>query len=450
MASAVGCGEKTSSSETKRLTRSRDAAYVVVVDRAAASVVDFAEEVEPNNEPDKATAMELGGAVKGVLDGSSDIDLYTFTAAADGVATITLGGIEGVDLMIELRDADNKPLAVSDRGPAQVVEGIPNYGVTKGTKYLVAIKEFVKPVKKRRRKRKKKDKDAPTAETRTGPSPPYELVTKYATAAEPLYEAEPNADVDGAIEALLGDQLYGYIGWIGDVDMWKLSLEGFNTTRYSLDVTVEGVDGVTFAMEILDGEGAVVLARSANKGQPLFVRNLVPAGTGHYLAKLSAKRSNPEQAYAFAVATRALDEDDEREPNDKREMATPLRADETATEGQRLGYLLGGDVDFFMLKNGGEEALVNVSVEGSAANDFELEVFAGKKSIGKAQAGKAGAREELNGLSLAAKKELFVVVRGTFKGSQAESYTLRWSAAPGGVANDDGNSGLDLDDLGME
>jgi glucose/mannose transport system substrate-binding protein len=46
----------------------------------------------------------------------------------------------------------------------------------------------------------------------------------------------------------------GWIGWSGDVDLWKLSLEGVGD-RYALDFEVSGVEGLSLSVEVLDAAG---------------------------------------------------------------------------------------------------------------------------------------------------------------------------------------------------
>src|SRR5690606_3945866 len=122
--------------------------------------------------------------------------------------------------------------------------------------------------------RKRRRKDAP--EPRTGPSPVYELAIEHLAEPPPGQEREPNEDAAGAAEILVGDEVSGYVGWARDVDVWKVSVEGF-IEQYSLDLDLSGVPGVTWTLEILDSGGALVLRRKGDKDSGLSVRNLVPA-----------------------------------------------------------------------------------------------------------------------------------------------------------------------------
>jgi hypothetical protein len=407
----LGCGKK----RAKRIERDRDAAAVVFVDRAAAATVELSDEVEPNDEESQANPVALGAGVRGSLDGESDVDVFRVEVPGDGVLGAQLSGIEGVDLILELRDKDGKVLAVSDRGPALTAEGIPNYAVGQGSYYL-AVREFVR----------KRRKDAPGRE---GPSPTYELVVTFADEVPEGFEREPNESADGALEVLLGDEVQGYYGWNRDVDMWKLSLEGFSTS-YSLDLDLDGVPVVTPTLEILDGKGGRVLARSAGQGDGLRVRNLVPEeGSAFYYARISGRRSNPLDPYRLRVSTRLLDPDEEVEPNDTPETAGPLRDDSRESEGSRRGYIGPGDVDYYRLEAVGEPMLLSVVVEPSGDVDVKLEVATDKGAmLGASDAGKRGAREELSAVPVPAGTA--VLVKLTAEGAIAEPYQLRWSVEP--------------------
>jgi hypothetical protein len=326
-----------------------------------------------------------------------------------------VSGIEGVDLILELRDADGKVLAASDRGPALTVEGIPNYGVDKGT-YHLAVREFVR----------KRRKDAPG---RTGASPPYELIATFSETVPDGFEREPNDTADGAVELLLGDEVAGFLGWNRDVDMWKLSLEGF-TPSYSLDLDLDGVPVVTPQVQILDHSGRPLLSHAGGEGAGVRIRNLVPGdGSPFYYARISGRRSNPLEPYRLRMSTRLLEPEDELEPNDTAETATPLRVDTSEEEGLRRGFIGPGDVDFYRLEAVGQATLLTVTVEPSGDVDVAVELSTHRgAALGAADAGKRGAREELAGVPVPAGTAVLVKITGD--GAIAEPYQVRWSVQP--------------------
>jgi hypothetical protein len=67
-------------------------------------------------------------------------------------------------------------------------------------------------------------------------------------------EREPDDDRGAAIELILGDTVTGYLGWTGDADVWKLSVETLSD-KNAIDVEVSAVEGLMLTVEIADGIG---------------------------------------------------------------------------------------------------------------------------------------------------------------------------------------------------
>jgi hypothetical protein len=419
-----GCSK--SKSEPK-ITRDRDAAAVVVV-KQTPSGVSYADEAEPNDEPDAAGALELPGGVRGALDGETDVDRYAIDVTEAGWLSVELDGIKEVDLILELQDAAGAAIAKSDSGPAETAEGLPNYPVDPG-RYLLTVSEFVK---KRRRKKRK---------PRTGLSPSYRLTARF-TADPPAknQEREPNEGNADAMELLLGVDGFGYLGWDDDADRWRLTFDNFGVD-YSLDVDVAPIAGVWMRVDVLDDNGDPVLSRKAGKGEAVAVRNLIPKeGHEHYYVQVSAARSsNPQQRYALRLGSRLLGLEDEREPNDDAESATPLREDPKEVAGTRQGYLLAGDDDWYRLPAGSGAAAITVAVEPPAEVDVTLSLqVAGGGTLGEASAGNKGDKEQLSSVPIPPGKDLLVRVHGDGTSESIEPYRLSWTvgaaaASPGGT-----------------
>lgn len=426
MALALLAGCDKSKGGAKHIPRDRDAQAVVVVEDGV-RVGETVEEQEPNDEATRATPLELGATGRGSLDGETDVDVYRVELSAAGVLAARLGGIEGVDLVLELLDSVGVQLARSDRGPARTVEGLANHPLQPGVYYL-AVREFVS---------KRQKKQGP----RTGASPPYELAVELLPEPGPEHEREPNEDAASAREILIGDDGAGYIGWASDIDVWKLPIEGF-TAQYSLDLDVSGVPGVTLTLDVLDDGGALVLRRKGESDGGLSVRNLVPV-TGEtapqgpaqrYLyARLEARRSNPVDPYRVHVATRLLDLDEEIEPNDEAGHATPLREEERAAqvvEGRRTGFLTVGDVDQYRLAPVGAPLLLTVEVTPRDAADVTVTVQVSGETLAMANAAGKGGKEYLADVGIPAGKAAHVQVSGTGALGDAARYDLIWSVVP--------------------
>lgn len=404
--------------ERKKIARSdRDAPAVAVVDRAggAAGAADRPAEREPDDDADHA--MPLADGVRGALDGETDVDVYAITADGPRLLAARLGPMAGVDGVLELRDDAFALIMTGDRGGAGVGEGFPNISLDKG-RYFLVVRELV------RRGKPKKGADAAAA-GRTGPAP-YELTAALSADPPPGGEREPDDDAGSANEVTLGEPVTGYIGWGGDVDVWKLSVEGF-ADGDGLDVTVGAVDKVALTVEVTDAGGRRLIRSTGAPGQPVTLRSLAPRvapgePTVQFIA-VAGKPANPDVTYQLAVTSRLLELDEEAEPNDDR--GNPLRYG-SEEQGTMKGELGPGDVDRFELSPPSSAASFDVVVDAPAGVDLVLEVTGAASA--KADRGGAGAGEQLVGVTVPAGSALGVRVsaRPDKKGA-AGAYQLRWS-----------------------
>ncbi len=406
-----GCGK---SKKREPIRRDRDAAAVVVVQQTETGVT-FADEAEPNDQPDQAGQLALPGGIHGALDGADDVDRYQLKVDQSGWLNVSLSGIDGVNLVLELGDAKGATLAKSDRGPAKTAEGLPNYPVEPGS-YLLTVSEFHKKSRK----------------PRTGTSPTYDLVARLESDPPPAnQEREPDEEVTHAMELLLGVNGFGYVGWNGDVDLWRYSFDNFGDD-YSFDVNVTAVGGVRLSVEVLDDNSDPVVSRSGDKGKPVTIRNLQrKPGNDHYYVRIGGRSSNPLERYSLRLTSRLMDLDEEREPNDDQQSAQALRDDPKEVEGTRKGYLGPGDHDWYRLPAGTSAALVTVTVEPPVGIDVTLAAHGADGALlGESNAGAAGEREELDAVPVAAGKDLYVEVSGQGAADSTEPYTLKWRVAP--------------------
>nr|MBA3452214.1 hypothetical protein [Deltaproteobacteria bacterium] len=264
----AGCGKD-------RQKRAGDAAAVVVVtapvltDAGTGSTTD---EVEPNDGDEVAAPLALGASVRGRIDPETDADHYRIEISEVGALAIDVTAVEGVDLVLELEDAGGTLLARSDRGAAKTREGVPNVSVAPG-RYIAVVrsKKIVAPVKKGAKPKKGAPVDAGVP---AGPAPVYEITAKLAPPV-PNAEREPDDDRGTAIDLIVGDTVTGFVGWSGDADVWKLSVEMLSE-KNSIDVDISAVEGVVLSAEIADGIGQPLAVRRGPRGGPLALRGLVP------------------------------------------------------------------------------------------------------------------------------------------------------------------------------
>jgi len=429
-----GCGKR-----GRKVRRDRDAGVALDTSGGTARNRGATEEKEPNGSDAEATRVEPGFIVRGTIDGETDVDVYRIAIAKPGQLRATIGGIEGLDLALELRDAGGTVLAKSDRGPAKTPEGFPGFGVLPG-EYLLQVKPFVKGKPKAKPKKGKAaqpiDAGAPPTDG-GGPAVPYELTLELVEKPDDLTEIEPDDDTGTASEVLLADTVHGWVGWTGDVDLWKLSLDAV-ADQYAIDVDVAGIDGVALTVEVLDAGGKKLLSRGGGKGGAVQIRGLMPAlgpsAPPWLFVRIAADRSNPEQPYDLRFTARLREPDEETEPNDAPDRATALRPDETTPQGAMRATWSDGDVDRFRLGAPTEPLLLDVTLEPPPGVELALEVGAlGQPPLATAVAG-AGGKARLTGVALPARADAVITVQAKGKRKQpsgeARPYRLVWSVAP--------------------
>lgn len=405
----------------KRQRRSSDAAPVEVIpgpNLGSASKPSEADEREPNDGADVATSLALGGTARARIEPDTDADYYRIDVAQGGGLSVQVSAVAGVDLTLDIEDAGGSVIAKSDRGAANVVEGVPNLGVTPG-RYTAVVRKKPTPAAKAKKpaKKGKGAADAGSAgsagsgSSAGGPAPVYTITAQVAPFAKNA-EREPDDDRGTANDLVLGETAAGYIGWTGDADVWKLSVEALAANNV-LDLEVGPVENVAFSVEIADGIGQPLLVRKAPKGAPLVVRGIAPvmaagAPPFHYVT-IKADRSNPQSAYQMKASGRVPGNDAETEPNDAPDKAMEIPADRTVVSAASWSP---GDVDCFAVAPDPSARTLEISVEVPAEADLRLELFAGGKSIATADTKKKGARETVSG-AVGPDERAVVCVRGT-------------------------------------
>ena len=430
IATAVGCGK---SKGRHKISRNRDAAAVVLVSGTEPTGALEAEN-EPNNDVGSAQPLSAGGGVRAVLDGETDQDFYLFESDRDGHVSAIAAGVDGLDLMIEIRSEAGRLLAKSDRGPAATSEGVPNLPVEAKKRYLVVVAEYVKKHRKRM--------------PREGPSAPYDLRLRLEAEPEQRHEREPNEGEDGAVQLAIPDEVFGFLGWSEDSDLWRVPLDGVVqggsggadagavAPVNALDIDLEAVEGVTFKLEVLDQVERVLLTRVGPKSGSVAVRGFVPSDEEYLLLRVSGKRSHPEQPYVLKVQSRVADTGREWEPNDAPDRATLLAQSELGLR-EIKGLLGAGDVDHFKLPQRPEPQLVGVTLQLPSGLDGIVEIVTpGGRLLAAADTGKEGSTEVLNDIAVPAEAVALVRVRPVGAPKQAGEYQLTWSAVSGSAASD--------------
>jgi hypothetical protein len=267
---------------------------------------------------------------------------------------------------------------------------VPTSGVAPG-RYtaIVAARKPAPPVPPRKR-----------ATKRAAPEParpvggPYEIAAAMVTPAAG-FEHEPDDDRGEASELIAGDTGSGYIGWAGDADVWKISVEALSA-KNALDIELSAVEGAALSLEISDGVGQPITTRKGPRGAPLVVRGFMPAVPQgappfHYLT-VKADRSNPETAYQIRVAAKVIPPDAETEPNDTPETAMPVPADRKSLHA----HWSAGDVDCFAVPPEDAARTLEVSIDTPNEFDLAIDLFIEGKLVAKVDHPGKGAAEKLS------------------------------------------------------
>ncbi|MCP4449528.1 MAG: hypothetical protein GY811_29975 [Myxococcales bacterium] len=359
----------------QRLTRNGDQPAVIIVG-APRNTANSIAEVEPNHEVSAAQALVEGSSVRGVLDGSEDIDRYSFVAAESGLLFAEVSGGGAADLTLSVANSSGAVLAKSDRGPAGTSEGLPGFGVESGTSYQIVVSEFVG-----RKLRKAGGRKEPSAE--------YVMSWRVSIDAEEGFEREPNTEVSGAVQILTGEEGRGFVGWSGDLDLWRMPAPGSGevvaasqrASKEALHIVLSGLPGVSTELSLLSADGRVIATRRASKGQEVAIRNFLPAvAANSYLLRVGGKPSNPDEHYALRIDAVEIDPGTEEEPNDTLALATPLGGDDSTLLLAR-GEVTRGDVDTFRLSPVNYDRILELRLSGPSDADLDIAVVAESGAI---------------------------------------------------------------------
>ncbi len=424
---AFGCS-KDKERETK-LRRSGGKAAVVLIG-AEEELGESVKEAEPNNELEQAQGVPLGTVVTGSLEGSLDLDRYELLGVVEGTLFVKLDGAEDADLKLELQKADGSSLARSDRGPAGSSEGIAGYWLEDKGEYQIVVSEFTK-------------KKARKAGGRKGPSARYRLRLEHKSSAEQDYELEPNEDLEGAKEVGAGQEGFGYIGWAGDSDWWRIPVSGFSevvvdsaegdapASQRALDIVVSGMDRVATAMQLTTATGDLLVSCTATAGSAVSFRSLVPDATADfYILKLGAKRSNPDENYRLSIEEAVVARGNELEPNGTLDSASPL-VNEDGVLSIAKGEASLGDVDMFALAPAAMNRSLDLRLEGPVDANLDLSIVTDRGAVvARSEEGGVGASEAVTAVNVLPGQSLTVIVRAK-KVVMPAAYRLSYSASEG-------------------
>ena len=389
---SAACGK-----ETQR-RQDRDAAAVQIVQTPVVNdggtTGPATDEVEPNDGDDTATALAIGTSVRAKIEPDADVDTFKIAVTEAGALSVEVAGVDGVDLILELEDVGGTVLAKSDRGGARIKEGVPNVGVSPGTYRAVVKQKKLPPAKAPKAKKGAKPKPD-DAGIEIKPAPIYEITARMVAPA-PSSEREPDDDRGTAIDLIVGDAVAGFVGWAGDADVWKLSVETLSE-KNAIDIELGAVEGVALTVDVSDGIGQPLVTRKGPRGAPLVLRGLVPivpdgAPPFHYVT-IKGDKSNPETPYQLKVLAKVPQPDAEIEPNDLPDKAMPVPTDRTVVHGTWTP----GDIDCFAIATDEAARTVDISIDVPPESDLDAELLVDGKSVAKSEKAGKGTAEKLAG-----------------------------------------------------
>ena len=372
--------------------------------QAAAGPLQLTEQ-EPNDRPEQAQIISQSSIVSAGLSANPsnpDEDWYLLAAPSPKVVDLTVSGIPGADVAIEIYDTDrNRLVAVNSEGEGKP-ERIPNLGV----KTRLLVKVF---------------------SAKRGAGGAYMLTALFADPAAG-FELEPNDRAADANPVTLGQSISGFIGHSADEDWFRYELapaeqsdgggadgsasapgdagflaisaqpdagagastpaDGsfaqlaapFEAPRTALRIELTGVEGVAFDVRILSEAEAALFQARGKEGEGLLLRNIGVRATDRVIyvvlksawsgtGKDARRGYNADKPYTLTVSQEEAGANAELEPNDEIAKATPL-----PPNGFRDGFISPkGDVDYYVLKTE-QPVLATFRLSGVERLDLVLSV----------------------------------------------------------------------------
>lgn len=235
-------------------------------------------ELEPNDDRKKATPIGNGQNLAGTLS-QKDVDYYRVVADAPAILRAEVEGVEGIDLRLEVQDANGKTLFSVNEGGKKEGEVVPDVAIPMGESF---IKVF-------------------GGKGEFNDSQPY-ILSVLMTPQDGTVEIEPNNDPKNATEIAPGLTLSGYYYPKKDVDYYRLDLSS-RMEPVALEITVTGIPKVDFTLTLLDAEKNVI-ATAAEKPADENESIRATLDPGIYDIRVEGKNSNPRDYYQLRVEER--------------------------------------------------------------------------------------------------------------------------------------------------
>ncbi len=359
---------------------------------------------EPNDTPAQAVPLRPGVPVSGLIappedprHGDQDWYALDVPGTTPALGRVTLTGASDLDIVLEW-------VAPRRHGKPRVIVRADVNERRPGPETLTALK--LPPGRAYFRVREAWYR----GRKRTGSTIPYRLEATLAPWREGT-DAEPNDKPKDAIPLAFEALGEGTIGYVDDVDLWRVALPPSVVGR-AIQVEVGRIPGRSvWASAKLQGAKLVLRKGGSAKGGPLRLRALyIPPQAGPQPppleVRVSADAPSPQASYTLRVSAEPTSQSQEAleaEPNNTRALANLLPRG--LGERSVLGYIdCRRDRDVFRLELA-EEATLRATLSPPADTDLDLSVSSAvtdgpRSKPFTAHAGGPGAREELRGVGL--------------------------------------------------
>ncbi|MEE4310370.1 MAG: PPC domain-containing protein [candidate division KSB1 bacterium] len=318
-------------------------------------VVTIVTEMEPNNDIENAMSITPDTVYQGYINEKLDQDWYRITLPEDSSAVlrVELGGINDINLKMELFEPDKNLLLDVNRYKEGEGEIITNYTLRPGDTYLRVRELWLKS-------KEKKFNDTLS----------YDLKIQL-SALEPGVEQEPNNKAVEATPMTAHTAMQGYISPYNDVDWYRLPLV-HDENRY-LKLTLSGVEKVDTKLSVYDPIEAVIQSADASgKGEAEEIINLgIDPEREFYYVVVQGGKWQTDETVPYELKAEFIETVNrmEFEPNDRIEKATAL------FEGDSICAFIdsGKDVDWYrIMTEASEKRVARIELKAVPGVDFKI------------------------------------------------------------------------------
>ncbi len=324
-------------------------------------------EKEPNNAFASATAIELGKTVQGYMDSSDDRDAYMLSLQTEGVLDVSLSGLKGINLAIQVWKGGPEPemVKIIDDARKSSPEKLANLHVTAGPWYIVILHG--------ERDRKKSNKEIPykfTASMRDFISEESEPNDSHAEATLILFDHEINGYFSPSYNRKNQQKENTY----REEDWFVFNAEIIGESPLMVDVTLTEVPGVNSLLEIYGPDMNLISRSDENPaGGPEMLKSIGLKNAGKYYILVTAHsfQSNHDMPYSLKVTGNPHVPGTELEPNDSPDSAMIVK-DATVTAAINRE----SDIDYFLYEKTDITSLYRIEVSTpSGQGDVYLKIL---------------------------------------------------------------------------